>query len=174
MTYPQIISLVAINLTNYFDKIYHSVEIVSNENEKFPAIPIADEWISLVPSDQNETVYIRRNGDDQLYGEEIIGSCVKTYKMQSSLRLVYFKDNANNHDEIIFKLMQSILLRSTKIKSIIRDKWKLLKDESNGDYNFGATTAYFAIDFYAYWILKPDLCEQDFCMTIENPFLTSK
>ena len=89
--------------------------------------------------------------------------------MRSTLRIVYFEDHVEKHNEILSKLMQSVLIGGTKLKSIIRDKFKLLKDESSGEYNFGPTTAYFAIDIYALWELKPDTCLEDFCVTLENP-----
>lgn len=170
MIYADVISSLANNLTIYFDEVYHSAEIIVNDTGiKQPAISLKDEWVTLVPSDTKEIIYIRRNGDDEVMDELKLGSCVKSYKMRSRLRIVFFKDHANNHNEILYHLMQSVLITGTKLISIIRDKWKLLKDESSGDYNFGATTAYFAIDIYALWDLIPDTCEQDFCLTLENP-----
>lgn len=99
-----------------------------------------------------------------------IGGCVKSYKMRSSLRIVYFKDNVNNSYETFFKLMQSVLINGIKLNKIIKDKYKLLKDESSGQYSFGPKAAYFAIDVYGLWNLIPDTCEDDFCIELENPF----
>lgn len=169
MTYSEIISNISVNLIKYFDEVYHSVELITIDKEKFPTVSNTNEWINLSPTDTKEILYIRRNGDDEVYSEEKIGSCSKSYKMRSSLRVVYFKDYAKNHDEILFKLMQSGLIGGTKLRSIIRDKFKLLKDESSGDFSFKPTTAYFAIDIYALWDLKSDICEQDFCVDIINP-----
>lgn len=170
MTYPETIRSLLDNLSIEFDEVYHSVEIiVTDSKERFPAVSNVNEWINLSPTDQREIVYIRRAGDDDVFEEQRIASCGKAYKMRSPLRIVFFKDNAQKHEEILFKLMQSVLVGGTRIKSIVRDKFKLLKDESSGDYNFKPTTAYFAIDIYAFWILQEDLCEQDFCIDIENP-----
>lgn len=170
MIYSEVISQLGNNLLVSFDEVYINAEIVTNDkSEKFPAITLADEWLSLVPTDEHETLYIRRNGDDEFLSDLKLGSCQKAYRMRTPLRIVYFKDNASNHGKILFKLMQAILTNSTKLKSITRDKWKLLKEESSGDYNFGATTAYFAIDIYSLWDLIPDTCEQDFCADIVNP-----
>lgn len=170
MTYQEIIQLLANNLLINFDEVYINAELIVNDQGiKQPAVALSDEWISLVPTDQKETIYIRRNGEDEVVEDLKFGSCIKAYKMKSSLRIVYFKDRAKNHNEIISKLMQSVLIGSTKLKSIVRDKWKLLKDESSGDYNFGATTAYFAIDISVIWTLQPDICDQDFCTEIDNP-----
>jgi len=169
MTYSDTIQNLATNLINYFDKVYHSAEIIVSDTQvKLPAVPINDEWFSLAPSDQSETVYIRRNGDDEVMEDLKLSSCVKSYKMRSSLRVVYFKDNAKNFAEILHNLTQSCLVVNTKLNRIIRDKWRLQKDESSGNYNFGATTAYFAIDIYALWELKSNTCE-DLCLTIDNP-----
>jgi hypothetical protein len=169
MTYSETIQNLATNLITYFDKVYHSAEIIVSDTQvKLPAVPINDEWFSLAPSDQSETVYIRRNGDDEVMEDLKLSSCVKSYKMRSSLRIVYFKDNAKNFQEILHNLTQSCLVVNTKLNRIIRDKWRLQKDESSGNYNFGATTAYFAIDIYALWELKSDTCE-DLCLTIDNP-----
>ena len=98
-----------------------------------------------------------------------LGSCVKSYRMRSQLRIVFFRDHVKDHSKILAQLMQSVLVSGTKLNRIIRDKWKLQKDESTGDYNFGATTAYFAIDIYAMWELSKDTCDEDFCIDIQNP-----
>lgn len=169
MTYKQTIENLSSNVADKFGEVYHSAEIITADDNKFPAVSLKDEWINLAPSDTKETIYIRRNGDDEVQGEENIGGCIKSYKMRSQLRIVFFKDNATNHSEILFKLMQSVLISGTKLNKIIRDKYKLLKDESSGEYTFGPTAAYFAIDIYALWHLIPDRCEQDFCVDITNP-----
>lgn len=170
MTYSETIQLLGNNLTNYFNEVFHSAEIVTNDKqEKYPGTSINDEWTDLSPTDTKEIVYIRRNGDDEVMEDLKMSSCVKSYKMRSSLRIVFFRDHAKKHNEILSKLMQAVLIGGTKLKSIIRDKWKLQKDESSGNYNFGATTAYFAIDIYALWNLIPDTCGEDFCVDIENP-----
>ena len=169
MTYPEIIESISTNLSNYFDEVYHSTEVVTIDKEKFPAISNVNEWVNLSPTDEKEIVYIRRAADDDVSDELKISSCARAYKMRSLLRVVYFKDNATNHEEILFKLMQSVLIAHTKVKSIIRDKYRLQKDESSGDYSFKPSTAYFAIDVYGFWELKHDVCEQDFCIEIDNP-----
>lgn len=175
MTYTEIIQSLANNILVYFDEVYHSAEFfVNDKNIKKPAIALGDEWIPLAPEDTKETIYIRRNGEDEVTDELRVGGCgAKSYKMRSSLRIVFFKDHATNHNEILSKLMQSVLISGTKLKSVIRDKFKLLKDESSGDYNFGASTAYFAIDIYALWTLTPSTCDEDFCTDIVNPLKKS-
>lgn len=170
MNYAETISTIANSIASTFDEVYFDAEIIVNDKGiKKPAIALNDEWISLAPTDQRETIYIRRNGDDEVLEELKLGSCIKSYKMRSSLRIVFFKHVANNHSEIIFRMMQSVLITGTRLKAILRDKWKLKKDESSGDYNFKASTAYFAIDIYALWNLIPDSCEQAFCVDIINP-----
>lgn len=170
MKYQEIIQALSNSLLKQFDEIYHNAEIVTNDKGiKQPVISKNDEWISLVPTDQNETIYIRRNGDDEVLENMHLSSCRNEYKMRTSLRIVYFRDHIENHNEIITNLIQSVLISGTKLKSVIRDKWKLQKDESSGDYNFGATTAYFAIDIYAIWNLVIDTCETDYCVEIGNP-----
>lgn len=170
MTYSDTILALSNRLLYYFDEVYHSAETITNdEGIKQPAIALNDEWISLTPSDQKETIYIRRNGDDEVLQELKVSSCSKSYQMRSSLRIVFFRDHAKKHNEIIRNLLQSILVSGVKLKTVIRDKFKLLKDESSGDYNFGATTAYFAIDIYIIWNLVPETCDNDFCLDIDNP-----
>ena len=173
MTYQQIIETLANNIANNFDTVYHSAELITVQEDgntfKFPAVNIADEWKSLAPTDEYFQLYIRRNGEDEVQSDLRLSSCGKGYNMRSQLRIVYFEDHAKNHNEILSKLMQSVLIGGTKLKSIIRDKVKLFKDESSGDYSFGPTTAYFAIDIYALWELKPDTCDEDFCVTLDNP-----
>jgi len=170
MTYQEVILNLSNSLLTKFDEVYHSAEIVTtDENEKLPTVVLKNEWISLAPTDQKETIYIRRNGDDDVVEELKLGSCIKSYKMRSQLRVVYFEDYADKHNEIIAHLLQSVLIGGTKLVRMVRDKWKLKKDESSGDYVFKPTTAYFAIDIYVFWELKPDNCEEDFCVDIENP-----
>lgn len=170
MTYPEVIQNLSAAILVNFDQVYHSAEVVINDKGvKFPAINQLDEWIDLSPTDQRETIYIRRNGDDEVSEDLKTGSCSKSYKMRTHLRIVFFKDHAKKHAEILSKLMQSVLIGSTKLNRIIQDKWKLQKDESSGQFNFGANTAYFAIDIYALWTLIGETCEQDFCLEIENP-----
>lgn len=171
MTYSEIISLITNKLVGYFDEVYHSAEIITTDaNVKFPAITDGDGWLSLVPTDQREIIYIRRNGDDEMISDLGIGGCMVAYKMRTPLRIVYFKDHAQNLDSILSKILIASLVSHTTIRSVIRDKWKLMKEESSGDYNFGATTAYFAVNIYANWQLIPDKCEEsDFCITIDNP-----
>lgn len=169
MTYSEIINNLSINILVDFDEVYHSAEIITTDKGRMPAVSLRDEWISLAPTDQRETIYLRRNGDDEVMEELKVGSCVKSYRMRSKLRLVYFKDHSKDPDKALSNLMQSVLITGTKLIKIVRDKWQLLKDESSGSYNFGANTAYFAIDIYALWNLTPSTCEQDFCADIQNP-----
>lgn len=170
MTYTQVIENLSNSILQKFDEVFHSAEIITNDKaEKMPAISKADEWFDLTPTDQRETIYIRRNGEDEVIEDLKIGSCGKSYRMRSSLRVVFFKDHAKQHNKILSQLMQSVLITGTKLQKITQDKWKLMKEESSGEYNFGATTAYFAIDIYALWHLIPDTCDEDFCIELENP-----
>ncbi len=92
MTYSEIIQNIAASLLVNFDEVYHSAEIIVNESgEKMPAIPVNDEYIDLVFSDTKETVYIRRNGDDEVMEELRLSSCAKAYKMRTPIRIVYSK-----------------------------------------------------------------------------------
>jgi hypothetical protein len=169
MNYSESILNLANNLLQNFSEVFHSVEIIQNDKgEKLPAYPVGDEFIDVVFSDTKETVYIRRNGDDDVQEELRIGSCMKSYKMRTPVRIVYSKDFAQDHTNILFKLMQSALTNG-KLRGIVRDKFKLQKDESTGKLRLGATSAYFAIDLYIFWQLMPDSCEQDLCVDIQNP-----
>lgn len=168
MTYSKLIQNLATNLLNHFDEVYFNAEIVKLEKEYYPAIIRDGEWINLAPTDQTEVLYIRRNGDDEVYEEQKIGSCTKSYRMRSAMRIVCFKANGNNRDEILFKLLQSVLTQGIKLKSIIRDKSRLFKDESSGEYTFSPKTIYLAIDVYVFWALQDDICEQD-CIELQNP-----
>lgn len=170
MNYAETIRTLANNLLVNFDEIYYNAEMVVNDKgERHPAIALKNEYLPLSPTDQREVIYIRRNGDDEVLSEERLGSCITSYKMRSHLRIVYFKDNCKEHEKVVHNLMQSVLIGNTKLNKIIRDKFKLKKEESSGEYNFGASTAYYAIDIYIHWNLQPDTCEQDFCIEGENP-----
>jgi CRISPR/Cas system CMR subunit Cmr6 (Cas7 group RAMP superfamily) len=170
MTYSESILNLSNSLLQSFDEVFHSVQIIQNDKgEKLPAYPLEDEYLDVVFSDTKETVYIRRNGDDEAIEDLKIGSCVKSYKMRTPVRIVYSKDFATDHNTILFKLMQSVLIGGTKLKGIVRDKFKLQKEESTARLRLGASSAYFAVDVYVFWQLLPDNCEQEICKTLENP-----
>lgn len=170
MKYQEVIENLSQSLLKHFDEVYRDAEIIVNdEGIKMPVINKKSEWIYLGPSDQKESLYIRRNGEDEVMDELKFSSCSKSYRMRSNLRIVFFNDNIAYPNEILSKLMQSVLIGGTKLKSIIRDKWKLNKDESTGNYSFNPMTAYFAVDIYALWDLATDTCEEDFCQDIINP-----
>jgi len=169
MTYQQIIENLANNLTTYFDEVYHGAELITTDEDRYPAVSLGDNWLRLAPTDQQQSLYIRRNGDDEVQSDLKLGSCSRGYNMRSNLRVVYFEADCGNQNKILSNLMQSVLITGTKLKSIIRDKIKLFKDESSGDYNFKPSTVYLAIDIYILWELKPDSCEEDFCVDLDNP-----
>lgn len=169
MKYAEVIQSLANSLITRFDLVYHSAEIITADNDRFPAVAVNKDWVNLSPTDIKEAIYIRRNGDDEVIEDLKIGSCIKSYKMRSQLRVVFFKDNSDNHSKIIYNLMQSVLIGGTKLNKIIRDKYRLLKDESSGSYTFGPKAAYFAIDVSILWQLVPDNCDDDFCVDIDNP-----
>jgi hypothetical protein len=173
MTYSEVILSLANNLATGFCEVYHSVELVyifedGQVVEKFPSIPRAKEWIKLAPTDVKDTIYIRRNGDDFVSEELRLSSCSKSYKMRTPLRIVYFNQNGDSA-QALFKMMQSVLLQGIKISGVVRDKFKLLRDESSGEYNFNSKSVYVAVDVHAFWELVTDTCEQDFCISIDNP-----
>ncbi len=170
MKYREVILNIANKLAEVLgEDIYHSAEIVSADQMKFPAVATKEEWKNLAPSDQYGVVYIRRNGSDLVLEELRMGSCVKAYKMQTGVRIVYFRDFEPNQNKIISQLLQSTLISGVKLNKMSIDKWALQKEESSGEYNFGPSTAYFAIDINVYWELMPNNCDEDFCIDDENP-----
>jgi hypothetical protein len=170
MNYPDIILTLGNSLLNHFDEVYHSAELIVNDKKvMMAAVPNGEEWTSLMPSDQKETVYIRRNGNDEVMQDLRTGGCSKFYLMQTPLRIVLFKDFEKDPGRIIARLMQSILITNVKLIRIIRDKWKLLKEESSGIYDFGPSTLYFAIEVFVLWELSPNRCAEDLCLEYPNP-----
>lgn len=170
MNYTESMMILAQALNVLFDEVYFDAELVTNDKkEYFPAISSRDEWINLSPTDEREVVYIRRSGSDEVVNELKLQSCSNSYQMRTPVRVVFFKDHVNNQQQILANVTNAALAGKTKLKTIIRDKWKLLKDESSGDYNFGPDTAYFAIDTYLVWELILNSCIEDFCQDIINP-----
>lgn len=172
MKYNEIILSVANRLAEKFSQVYHSAYIVNIQDKdqvhKFPAIDKGNDWLNLSPADIQDTIYIRRNGDDIMSEEVRIGSCMKAYKMRTPLRVVYF-NSWGDEAKIMFDMMNSLLGQSIKITGIVRDKFKLLRDESNGEYSFGSRDVYLAVDINIFWDLFPDTCDQDFCVSVDNP-----
>lgn len=173
MTYADVIQKLVTNLAGNFSKVFHSAELITIIDQgkivdKYPAINVDKEWLELAPTDMNDMIYIRRNGDDSLFKELQIGSCTKAYKMRTPLRIVYFNMNGNA-EKSLFYMMQAVLTQSTTPVFIIRDKFKLFREESMGDYNFSPTTVYLAIDVNVFWDLLSDKCDQDFCVKLDNP-----
>lgn len=169
MKYSEVIENLANKLAEVFGEVYHSVEIIETDGAKLPSIVNGNDWITLEPSDQKETVYMRRNGDDSVLEELKIGSCVKAYRMSTGLRIVYFNDSVFEHNKIISDVLRSVLVQGIKLNRVVMDKARLYKDESSGAYVFGPATLYFAVDVNVYWELKPDNCDQDFCVVLDNP-----
>jgi hypothetical protein len=172
MKYNAIITALAEGLSAYFDEVYFDAELITNGNGlKLPAIPKGADWLTLEPTDQQERIYIRRKGDDDIQERYNLGSETFAYNMKSTLRIVYFRDRvpANEAGRALHNMMRGALAKHTKLLKIIRDKWKLLKEESSGDYTFGPDTLYFAIDVTVMWDLIPETCEQDFCVALNNP-----
>lgn len=172
MRYSETITNIANNLLTDFAEVYHSVEIVTIDNIRKPMVAVGTEWVDLSPTDEGERIYIRRAGDDEVLDRLKIGSCTNDYAMRTPLRLVYFRDHASDPGRVLWLLMQSILVGSVRLRSIILDKTKLQKDESSGAYEFGPRTIYIALDFYVMWDLIRSECEEDFCEVIPNPICT--
>lgn len=173
MNYSDTITFVANSLAKKFSEVYHSAEIINIFEagkivDRFPAINKDGEWIPLSPTDVKDTIYIRRIGDDTVNQEARLGSCMKSYVMNGQLRIVYFNMNGDSARSM-FDLLQSVLIQGVKVVRVVRDKFKLLQDESTGEYNFSPKTVYLAVDITIYWDLFPDTCEQDFCVSVDNP-----
>lgn len=172
MRYQETIQNIANNLVIDFREVWHSAEIITIDNVRKPMVSDGTEWVDLSPTDEGETIYIRRSGDDEVVERLKIGSCTNDYAMRTAMRLVYFRDNAGDSGRVLWSLMQSVLVGSVRLRSIITDKSKLLKDESSGAYQPGPRTIYIGIDFYVMWDLIRSECEQDFCELIPNPLCT--
>jgi len=169
MTYFETIQLMMKNILASFSEVWHSVEQITIDGEKFPAAMKDDEFIDLSPTDQKETIYIRKAGDDAASGPLKISSCGKAYLMVTPVRIVFFRDHAEGHDKIIAELLQSVLMHHVKLTRVITNKFTLAKDESSGTYSFGPKTCYVAIDVAVTWELEPDTCDKDYCISVENP-----
>lgn len=161
--------------TDLVKKIYHSVILYEEENERFPAYRIGDDY-AYCGQDDREIMgcYLRQTGDFTNRETTQISSAEKMYVSRIPYRLVFFNDHEKrNHDDLAAKLMNIVFAQDIEFVRYISDKTRLAQEESKlKGFNFGGNTFYAAIDIFVTVRLKKTNCEQVMnCGDIPNPIV---
>lgn len=160
--------------TGLVKKVFHSVQLLTNENGiMHPAYPKGGEFTYAGIDDTHGLFgYIRTNGD--MAGVPLkIGSCIHAYTMTIPLRVVFFNDSEDRDFEwLTTKLISFTFQKSVSLNRIITDKYRLKQEESPiFREKFDGKTFYIAIDIFITLPLKPSDCETDDCIVHPNPLL---
>lgn len=161
--------------TNLVQKIYHSIIIYAEGDERFPAYRLGDDFIYCGQDDrQIMGCYVRQTGDFTNRTTELISSNQKMYVSRIPYRFVFFNDfEKRNHDELAAQLMNIVFQPDIEFVRYISDKTRLAQEESSlKGFNFGGSTFYAAIDVFVTVRLKRNNCEQTMnCGEIPNPIV---
>lgn len=167
----------ALLATGLVNSVYHSAELVEDKTGvKFPAYKIGDEQFYIGPDDTRKMfAYIRSSGQATRLTDDKEGSCAKMYKISAPHRVVIFQDHASgNFDAIIRKLLSLTFLKDVSFVAYNYNAFQLGKQESPiGDFAFDATTFYLAIDIQIKFLIFPNQCDEDSCITYPNPICQS-
>lgn len=161
--------------TKLINEVFHSVEIVETDSNRFPAYPIENGDLVYVGVDDSKVMncYVRQVNDLRIEKRDQISSSVFEYEAVIPHRIVFFNDyETRNTDDLIKIFIQLAFLPGVRLKSVIVDKEKLLQLETkpNG-FKFDNKTFYSAIDFDIYFRLTRNNCEEEIgCEKIPNPY----
>lgn len=155
-------------------KVYHSVDILNINDQRFPGYKKDDEWIYVGPDDtQHMVCYIREISGlavDKIVPMSAGGK--KAYNGKVGYRMVFFNDfEQRNHDDLLVELMAFTFYPGIQLKKIISNNEELLREEGKvKDFTFGATTFYKAIDFFVLQTFQENKCELNIgCGNLQNP-----
>lgn len=154
-------------------KIYHSVEILNTNGQRYPVYKQDDEFIYIGPDDTKHMVcYIRETTGFATDKVEDIGGGKKLYKGKVGFRAVFFNDfEKRSHADLLTSLMAFTFYPNIRLKKLITNTEELLKEEAKvKDFTFGAETFYQAIDFTIQLTLHEDKCDLNIgCENLFNP-----
>jgi hypothetical protein len=166
----------AIVNTGLVSKVYHSVQLIKDDNfvTQYPVYRQGKEYVYTGLDDARGLfAYIRNAGDTS--GVPLkIQSCGRSYDMDASLRIVFFNDNEErDQDELLRQLASFTFLTGVTLQRIITDKFRLVKEESQiFRQRFDGKTFYAAFDVLVSFILLPSDCATDECVVYKNPVTT--
>lgn len=163
--------------TGLVQKIYHSVIIREQGENRYPAYRVGDEWYYTGVDDTKIMgCYLRQTGDLQNGRTEQASSCQKMYITRVPYRLVFFNDHeTRNHDDLQAKIMNIVFQKDIELVRFVTDKTRLAIDETAlKGFNFGGNTFYAALDFILIVRLTRNNCEVEInCGEIPNPICKS-
>lgn len=155
-------------------QVYHSVDILNINNQRYPGYKKDDEWIYVGPDDSKHMqCYIREIAGLSVDKIEIMSAGgKKAYKGKVGYRMVFFNDfEKRDHDQLLIELLAFTYYPSVQLKKVINNNEELLREEGKvKDFTFGATTFYKAIDFFVIQTLQENKCELNIgCGNLQNP-----
>jgi hypothetical protein len=162
----------AIIATGLVNKVFHSCQILRDDNQQlYPVYQSGKDWTYAGIDDAKGLfAYIRSNGDIVSVPFKM-QSCARSYDVTAPLRVVFFSDNEDrNQEELLSKLTSFAFMTGLNLVRIVTDKFRLVKEESPVfRARFDGKTFYAAFDVTANFILLPSTCETDMCETHPNP-----
>lgn len=174
VTKEQIIIAETILSTGLVKEVYHSCELIRNEENKlmFPAYKSGKENIYVGVDDTKDLFcYIRNNGSVTVLNNTLVSSCNKSYEVSVPMRAVFFNDNETRDFGLLTtNLSKFIFLKDVFLTRIVRDKYILSAEESTlWKTRFDGNVFYIAIDFTIKKFLQTSSCEEDLCAYYPNP-----
>jgi hypothetical protein len=161
--------------TQLVKEVFHSVIIIEQGEKRFPAFPKGEDKFEYVGCSSNRvmTAYLRQSDDLKVNSVVKISSLLNSYNVTVPHRLVFFNAREKrNHDDLLKKFLQVAFLPGVTLNRAIIDKEKLLEQEmSQGDFSFGESDFYCAIDFEVKFVIQKNNCDLEIgCFQICNPF----
>lgn len=158
--------------TGLCEQVYINCELFQRDGKTMPVYKEGNDFMYIGPTDTRFMfAYIRPVGTSKRVAVDQLSSCSKNHKLSVLHRAVFFRD----HEERNFELLQKKLLAFTFDKNVdligtINSFQALSKLEcSLGDFSFGPTTFYYAVDFNVSVSITRSDCDIDYCETIKNP-----
>lgn len=159
--------------SNIVKKVYHSVELVSNDKEiKFPVCKNGERDVYVGPDDSGIFfAYIRQTGPAINAETKKEGSEKNSYLLQVPTRIVYFMDNEErNFDSLTTKLLNIAFAPGVTLIRYDNNAYTLAAQESPiGNFSFDEKTFYLAIDINLKFWINQSKCEIDNCIIHTNP-----
>jgi hypothetical protein len=161
--------------TGLVNEVYHSVVIATVDGRKKPQAPLGGRYTYVgVVDTKGFGCYCRVSGALEVVKEDREGSCSqKLLTTQIPHRLVFYNDHeTREQDSLLGQLIKAVIgTKDIKLQRALTIADTILKEESEGKYNFKPSAFYAAIDFLVVLKIQTDNCQADFgCEGLDNPY----
>lgn len=156
-----------------FSKVYHSVELIEDEQGVvFPIYRKGSEGYYVGPDDTKGRFAYIREMPEQSYSNEPHDCGTYLHKSNAVMRLVVF----SAHESVNFSLLEEKIFNELiKNGSVVTRTYsgvktlKQLETRFKKEKAFGLDTFYSAFDFKLEKFFIPNDCEDDICKEFKNP-----